>query len=110
MPCYDSRSEVSPLDHQTATRLACDFCNQLESAGVGVPEYAKEWWVEHKAMDRKIKLHQLSQPLASHDHETLFEIRNYFEDKYGDNLEVLKQRHDNGLCLRCDKPPVCNCK
>ena len=38
---------------QTVIRLACDRCRELETRGGAVPEWAKEFWDEHKQRDEE---------------------------------------------------------
>lgn len=53
MPCYDDRPTcyLTDYEHQTMTRLACDYCKSLEAAGKPIPEWAVKWWGNHKRMD-----------------------------------------------------------
>lgn len=56
MPCSDGAPSREQLerenrDHQTMTRLACDRCREIEARGGVVPEWAREWWQEHKRRD-----------------------------------------------------------
>jgi len=56
MPCHDAgpsreETERSRRDHQTMTRLACDRCREIEARGGTVPEWAQEWWTNHKRKD-----------------------------------------------------------
>lgn len=56
MPCSGggpSREdqEREARDQDTLARLACDRCRELEARGGTVPEWAREWWVDHKKQD-----------------------------------------------------------
>lgn len=56
MPCTDngpSREQIErqQRDHQTMTRLSCDRCREIEYRGGTVPEWAREWWEDHKQRD-----------------------------------------------------------
>ncbi len=55
MPCDSGPSwediERDKRRMDTLVRLACDHCRLLESRGVAVPAYAREFWEEHKVED-----------------------------------------------------------
>jgi hypothetical protein len=36
-----------------ATRVACEYLGGLEAANLKIPAYAREWWEEHKELDRQ---------------------------------------------------------
>ena len=57
MPCSDGGPSAEDMiliqaRHDTAARLACEYCQSLERAGQTVPEWAQEWWQEHQDDDR----------------------------------------------------------
>lgn len=52
MPCYDpptGRTDRDAID--TMTRLACMYCTLMEAQGRPIPEFARQWWIDHKAYD-----------------------------------------------------------
>ena len=56
MPCSDGGPSREQIDREirdvnTMTRLSCDRCQEIESRGSEVPEWAKEWWESHKRKD-----------------------------------------------------------
>jgi hypothetical protein len=60
MPCYHNEPEPTEAELAKArrlrnaeTRLAYDRCRSFEAAGFVVPEWAQEWWLEHRKEDDK---------------------------------------------------------
>ncbi len=54
MPCRDGgRDDPGPVYERLdiTTRLACEYCNELQDAGRSIPSYARKWWREHQAED-----------------------------------------------------------
>lgn len=56
MPCTDGGPSWEDIqkeqrNHATIVRLACDRCRELESRGGAVPDWALEWWNEHRTQD-----------------------------------------------------------
>ncbi len=57
-PCpgyhYDADAHSALLRRlDTATRLACDRCSELEERGEAIPAFAESWWREHKQADER---------------------------------------------------------
>ncbi len=60
MPCYHNEPQPTAAElakikrlRDAETRLACDRCKSFEAAGFVVPEWAQEWWLEHRKEDEK---------------------------------------------------------
>lgn len=46
-------SDAEEIRQHTATRLACAYCRWLDRKGIPIPDFAKDWWKEHKRNDAK---------------------------------------------------------
>jgi hypothetical protein len=61
MPCRDSRDDNLGSELNHVTKLLCEACARLDSAGLGT-SVSKElacWWQDHQAADRaRIKAEQ----------------------------------------------------
>ncbi len=54
MPCkYDGPDEQPIMrgELDITTRLACEYCNELQDSGRNIPSYARKWWKKHQAED-----------------------------------------------------------
>ena len=52
---YDNSRELAELRAKLdlVTRVACEYCTQLEASNAPIPEYAKAWWHLHKIDDAR---------------------------------------------------------
>ena len=52
MPCDAGPSKQDQQDVDTMARLACMFCEFLDTEGEPIPEWAEDWWERHQEYDR----------------------------------------------------------